>query len=66
MEELAISSCERRNEIKMGNDRCSEFDSEELKVPMLDGLNEVGDGIAWEAGVEGRPVGADWRRAVRI
>ena len=39
MEELVISFCERRNEIKLGKDRCSAADREELEVPILDGLN---------------------------
>lgn len=45
--ELAILSCERRNEIKMGKDRFFEVDREELKVLMLDRLSEVEE-ITWE------------------
>lgn len=41
VEELAVSSCERRNEMEVGKDSCSEVDREELKVLMLEGLSEV-------------------------
>lgn len=48
MKELAILSCERKNEIKMGKDRFFEVDKKELKVLMFDKLNEVEEEITWE------------------
>lgn len=53
MKELPISSCERKNEIKMGKDRFFfEVDNKELKALMFDKLNEVEEEITWEE-VEG-------------